>query len=264
MNDSLFAAQKLANTYYQIHPNGVIVEYVDYSFLPRKKKGQSSSKDRVQEKVGNKKMKLADAAVTLVKTATNKVLLLTLTCPVMVDAQTGNKYVRNFFNNINQEHSWKDKNKVVHKWKRGNYFWVLEYTKKGRPHWHVAIDIPFVPMPILSRAFSRQFGQINNYCVRLHNKERRFLVDYGAFCWYLTKYFAKSAKARELELRENRKRGKKNKNGLHMCQISDGLQKLIKIDTVSAADNPDFTEFLHEEYNCKAITQDIAVYIKRK
>lgn len=73
-----------------------------------------------------------------------------------------------------------------------NYIWVRENTKKGVPHWHFLMDIPYNDIRTINTAWCRAAGFDSKNAVRLPPNHSSVVRDIKGVCLYITKYMHKS------------------------------------------------------------------------
>ena len=131
---------------------------------------------------------LVSATVNLFDKKKNEVIFLTLTFPIDIDEKQANVCFSTYLDNLKKTY------------KLNAYVAVKEFTKNGRPHYHLLADLPFQPIKRLNNSWcSSMFTTTSdvrcysNNCVRLPEKKNRSVVkEMGAIVRYLAKYIGKS------------------------------------------------------------------------
>ena len=136
--------------------------------------------------------KCASAAHYLVKESKNKVLFLTLTFPKFkrkVSDNEINSYFSKYVENLRTNYDC------------GGYVAVREFGKNThRIHFHILLSIPFVPFPILNRAWCNCISDIcyNSGRAVLSDPKTRFIKNPTRAMRYVCKYFAKCKNQKSL------------------------------------------------------------------
>lgn len=134
---------------------------------------------------------IVSACIKLVKTAQNKAIFLTITYPYYPEEQEAQKIFTNFIKNLKKTY------------KLEYYVWVKELgDKKGKLHYHLVGDYPYVDIRSLQKSFNSAVRNINgtvelsNNSIRLppRGTRRTVVEDAGRMARYIGKYLSKSAK----------------------------------------------------------------------
>lgn len=131
---------------------------------------------------------LVSATVNLFDKKKNEVIFLTLTFPIDIDEKQANACFSTYLDNLKKTY------------KLHSYVAVKEFTKIGRPHYHLLADLPFTSIKRLNSAWCRCVFTVtansecfSNNAVRLPAKKNRSVVkEMGAIVRYLAKYIGKS------------------------------------------------------------------------
>lgn len=131
---------------------------------------------------------LVSATVNLFDRKKNEVIFLTLTFPIDIDEKQANVCFSTYLDNLKKTY------------KLESYVAVKEFTKIGRPHYHLLADLPFTSIKRLNSAWCQCIFTVtaNTECfssnaVRLPEKKNRSVVkEMGAIVRYLAKYIGKS------------------------------------------------------------------------
>jgi len=168
---------------------GVIIIYQDYSHLPKTGNSVSHYPDSFSRS-GRQKRQIANAVEWMRLNSKFKLLVFTLTIPVVSDYKTTNKNISKYFENFSRTYDC------------SNYVWVREYQKNLRPHYHAIADVPFFNVQRVNKYWSGLWNSDAYNSLRLNPLQNRFVKsDSRRLCWYLTKYLSKSLGEEEKGLR---------------------------------------------------------------
>jgi hypothetical protein len=174
---------------YTIYPNGDLIVYPIREKTGHEITEIDRKKDRFYQLSYQKYRIISSAAITLLKTAKNKPIFLTLTFneKLKIDEKTANVIWCRFIKNFKKTYDCK------------NYVGVLEYTKKYCPHYHFIADYPFKSIVNINNAWLSAIHSTftnDNYpfilgSVRLPKKNKSVVDVADNVVYYLCKYFSK-------------------------------------------------------------------------
>lgn len=171
----------------KLYEDGTII---DYSPSPgaRKPPGGvlNGKKRKTFELNGKHKRFIRSSAIRQALTAKYRLLFATLTFPKDLNEHEANKCFSNFTDNLQTN------------FKLNSYVAVKELTLKGRPHYHILLDIPFTDFKVLNKAWCSSFRHLmpgsNNAFTTGHRPIISSVKDVAA---YITKYITKVEKAQD-------------------------------------------------------------------
>jgi hypothetical protein len=109
----------------------------------------------------------------------HEVIFLTLTFPYKVrPSQKINPFLNSWLTNMRQNYGLK------------NYIWTREDQKNGRPHYHLLLDIPYIPIKKINDSWCRAIGRYSPNAARLP-KDRSIVKDIDRCTRYVSKYITK-------------------------------------------------------------------------
>lgn len=115
----------------------------------------------------------------------HKVLFITLTYPEImfrysgIEGKSDNEALKKFINNLRTNYGL------------AGYVWVKELTKKGTPHYHMIIDIPYTPITKLNDMWAKVCGFKSKNCVRSDPKNGLVVKRPQDAGFYVAKYISK-------------------------------------------------------------------------
>ena len=190
-----------------LHPSGMLTLKKDWQYsdlYPSKIKVTGFSKSlvnfmiregiapspppQVQQKTKRKyrtgkhlKRKLLNASYMLQDTCKYKPCLMTLTYRNMPNNE--NNHISDYLSYL------RDKTKSI---KAGEYWWVKELQKRGVPHFHCLIDMPYVDVQRLNNLWQGITKQITPYGVHIRILGKNQIKNLNTITKYVTKYCTKS------------------------------------------------------------------------
>lgn len=135
---------------------------------------------------GKHKRFIRSSAIRQALIAKYRLLFATLTFPQDINQKEANKCFSNFVDNLSTNH------------KLHSYVAVKENTKKGRPHFHVILDIPFTDFKVLNKAWCASFRNHCNYSNNAFTTGRNPIVrSVDQVAKYITKYITKAERGND-------------------------------------------------------------------
>lgn len=171
----------------KLYEDGTII---DYSPSPGNRKAPggiiNGKKRKTFELNGKHKRFIRSSAIRQALTAKYRLLFATLTFPKDIDEHEANKCFSNFTDNLTTN------------FKLHSYVAVKELTKKGRPHYHILLDIPFTDFKVLNRAWCSSFSHVMPGSRNAFTTGNRPIVSsVDDVARYITKYITKVVQAND-------------------------------------------------------------------
>ena len=115
-----------------------------------------------------------------------KLLFCTLTFPQDIDQKAANECFSNYIDNLKTNYNL------------NSYVAVKENTKRGRPHYHCLLDLPYQDFKILNKAWCAAFSGYMHYSVNAFTTGKRPIVDnVRTAVDYITKYITKCEQSQD-------------------------------------------------------------------
>ncbi|MBA7532142.1 hypothetical protein ES705_24368 [subsurface metagenome] len=122
----------------------------------------------------------------MAKTAKYKLLFATLTFPEDVQEYEANRCFSNFVNNLSTN------------FKLNSHVAVKELTRKGRPHYHIILDLPFTDFKVLNNAWCSAFRHLMSGSNNAFTTGRRPIISsVDDVTRYITKYITKVERSQD-------------------------------------------------------------------
>jgi len=179
----------------KLYEDGTIIDYAWSPGAKRPPGGRvNGSKKKSFELTGKHKRFIRSSAIRQALTAKYRLLFATLTFPMAIDQKDANKCFSNFTDNLKTNfnlHSYvavKENHPGTKKGGTG--------IAKGRPHFHVILDIPYTDYKILNRAWCSSFSDFmpsSNNAFTTGN--RPIVSSLDDVTRYITKYITKATDA---------------------------------------------------------------------
>lgn len=139
----------------------------------------SSSQRRGYSIKKSTKRNIVSSAFFLFLKKQHEIIFLTLTFPKKVrPGQKINPVLNKWLTNMRLNYGLK------------NYIWTREDQKNGRPHYHLLLDIPYIPIKKINDSWCKAVGDYSPNAVRLP-KDRSIVRDIDSCARYVTKYVTK-------------------------------------------------------------------------
>jgi len=164
----------------RLYEDGTIISYAD-SKGQHLKGGREIGKITKTFKMDSRKTRVVRSSVMRLRLkAKRSVLFCTLTFPMDITSKQANKVLSNYLDNLKTNFKLK------------NYVITRELTKRGRPHYHCVLNIPFTDFKKLNRAWCSAFSCYHPFVGNAFTTGRNpWVKDVGTLAAYITKYISK-------------------------------------------------------------------------
>ncbi len=175
------------NPMLKLYEDGTIIDYTPSPGNKKLRGGVVNGKKRKTfELNGKHKRFIRCSAIRMAKTAKYKLLFATLTFPKDVQEPEANRCFSNFVNNLSTN------------FKLNSHVAVKELTQKGRPHYHIILDIPFTNFKILNNAWCSAFRHLMSGSNNAFTTGRRPIIsNVDDVARYITKYLTKVCQSQD-------------------------------------------------------------------
>lgn len=220
---------------------------IDYAVSPGRKglRGGrvNGTKRKTFELNSRHKRFIRCSAIRMARTAKYRLLVATLTFPKDVSEYEANRCFSNFINNLSTN------------FKLNAYVAVKELTQKGRPHYHIILDIPFTDFKILNQAWCSAFRYLmpgsNN---AFTTGSRPIVSNVDDVARYITKYITKAERSQDAVKPATRQYFISNNVNCSPAFISDAmLIYLLKTHGYEKYEGNYFTWY--RLYNCNVLPE---------
>lgn len=170
---------------FRLYENGTVTITPARTFYgshdEKRRAGLTDKKYRID---GARYRKISSSAVNLYRNKKNKVIFITLTFPDSINEKQANECFSRWIDNMKLNY------------KLNAYVATKELTKKGRPHFHILADFPYVSIRKINDSWCSAISpycRYSNNAVRLPvGRGKAIVKDLHRCVSYISKYVSKS------------------------------------------------------------------------